>query len=274
MFFSEKLGAGSVYLSTQELDFLGDHKKPEDTIYNEICKIKNRKPDTNQSPTNYLNALANNKTFFTSISPSKSETEQKSYIAGRLDRCLVASLVSLIGENQIIIETGTASGETSAFVLHSLVSNNLNNILISIDIPTSKQVTQVHHIKYEEIGACIPRSLRSQLLQIIEDAKTAVPRILGSYNCGLFIHDSLHTPTHMMYEYCTARAFMPPDSIIISDDILWNNSFLTFVKMFDLPFWVCETNPNYGIAVNKVGEFEKNFGWGKIDIHDYLRGMS
>jgi hypothetical protein len=169
------------------------------------------------------------------------------------------------------LETGTFEGFTSLCILYGLsMAENKSSLLFSIDLPTSDQVTQVHHINASKIGSCILDSMRDKFILIIEDAKLAMPRVLREYPVSLFIHDSLHTITHQMLEYVLARAFMPKGAFICSDDILWNSAFISFVEMFKLPFWVCKFNPNYGIALNMPHPLEQGYYWGPINLQRYL----
>lgn len=74
----------------------------------------------------------------------------------------------------------------------------------------------------------------------------------------------------MMHEYFVVRTLMPPLSILVSDDILWNCSFVKYVQLFECPFWVCKTNPNYGIAVNTIHPQEQEMIWGRQRLTDYM----
>ena len=44
----------------------------------------------------------------------------------------------------------------------------------------------------------------------------------------IFIHDSLHTYDHMLFEYRTAWPHLRPGGILLSDDTDWNRAFPTF----------------------------------------------
>ena len=92
-----------------------------------------------------------------------------------------------------------------------------------------------------------------------------MPEIFQKNDVNFFIHDSLHTRTHMMFEYAVARALMKPNSIIASDDILWNNIFDDFLKAHNLIGYSPNCNPNIGVTVNDFDSFETNIGLGIID---------
>jgi predicted O-methyltransferase YrrM len=49
---------------------------------------------------------------------------------------------------------------------------------------------------------------------------------LGSVD--MFIHDSLHTYEHMVWEYRVAFPQIRPGGLLVSDDALWNAAFPEF----------------------------------------------
>jgi hypothetical protein len=69
------------------------------------------------------------------------------------------------------------------------------------------------------------------------DAKRLLPSVLLDENVDLFVHDSLHTTSHMAFEYATARALFGEKAIITPDDILWNQAFecICETKMVSAP---------------------------------------
>src|SRR6266581_3100545 len=55
--------------------------------------------------------------------------------------------------------------------------------------------------------------------------------IVGRSGLGtidVFIHDSLHTYDHMLWEYRAAYDHIRPGGLLISDDALWNSAFSEF----------------------------------------------
>jgi hypothetical protein len=271
---SSRLGVSSLALSDEQLNYLADHKTKEDEILFQILHILKRDPLSGCSPSALLYGMQQNEEILNHLSNamhcSVSEISQQ-ILTKRLDRMLVSSLAAHLDCGMNSLETGTFSGFTSLCILYGMFqAGNNGGLLFSIDLPTSDKVTQVHHIKISEIGSCVPENMSNRLILTIEDAKVAMPRLLKEYPIGLFVHDSLNTITHQMYEYILARTFMPKGAYICSDDILWNSAFVTFVQMFELPFWVCDSNPNYGIALNIPHPSEQNYAWGPIDLVSYL----
>lgn len=271
---SLRLGASSIALSDSQLDYLADHKTDEDLIILQICHILERIPLPGCFPSELLAGMQQNEEIIDHLTNQMNSSVgevRDQMLAKRLDRMLIASLAAHISSGANCLETGTFEGFTILCVLYGINrAKNSQSLLFSIDLPTSDQVTQVHHIKGSQIGSTVPDSMRDRFILIIEDAKLAMPRILKDYPVGMFIHDSLHTITHQMLEYVLARAFMPKGAFICSDDILWNSAFINFVEMFKLPFWVCKSNPNYGIALNVPHPLEQRYAWGPINLQHYL----
>jgi predicted O-methyltransferase YrrM len=51
----------------------------------------------------------------------------------------------------------------------------------------------------------------------------------------MFIHDSLHTYEHMLWEFETAYPLIRPGGLLVSDDALWNNAFHDFAHRVNQP---------------------------------------
>ena len=267
---SNLLGASSTFIGDFDLDFLGSHKTSEDEIYKQVLRIRGVAPVEGADPSSIMQFAETDKNFLKSLYPGSSSEDAYQSLRGRLDRCLVASLASSLTNKRHILETGTFTGFTSAFALLGLCMSS-GGLLYTVDLPTSESVTQIHHIDSSDIGGTIKlQKNRNRVVQVIEDAKSAIPRILFENCVDMF----LHTVTHQMYEYIVSRAFMPLNSILVSDDILWNPAFVSYVRLFELPFWVCATNPNYGIAVNVCHPQEKDFAWGRLSTSDYIERIN
>ena len=53
----------------------------------------------------------------------------------------------------------------------------------------------------------------------------------------IFIHDSLHTPQTMKYEFEKAWPFMRSGALLISDDVEGNSAFVDFVMSRGVEKW-------------------------------------
>ena len=80
----------------------------------------------------------------------------------------------------------------------------------------------------------------------------------------VFIHDSLHTRTHMVFEYAVARALLRPGALILSDDVLWNNGFDDFLMLNELTGYAPFCNSNIAGVMNCFDAFETEVGTGIV----------
>jgi len=125
-----------------------------------------------------------------------------------------------------VLETGVASGVSSLFVLKAL-SDNSKGSLISIDLPNADPGAQIP--PGAKSGWIVPESLRSRWDLRIGDARVLLPEVLGQFgSIQIFMHDSLHTYDHMLWEFETAWPFIDEGGLLLSDDALSNDAFKTF----------------------------------------------
>lgn len=167
---------------------------------------------------------------------------------------------------KIVVETGTATGSMTSFLLAALQENKAGK-LISIDIPPeAEKLTMDITVGVNEIGYWIPKEYKSAWDYRIGDAKILLPQVLAENEVDFFVHDSLHTRTHMVFEYSVARCLMRPGGIIASDDILWNNGFDDFLALNKLIGFAPYSNPNIGLFVNEFDDLETEIGTGIISV--------
>ena len=174
----------------------------------------------------------------------------------------VALYYALIREirPEIIVETGTASGSMTSYLLAALDANGSGK-LISIDIPPiAGSLTMDLTINRSDVGYWIPATLHHRWDYRIGDAKVLLPKVMAEQRVDVFVHDSLHTRTHMLFEYAVARCLMREGSLIISDDILWNNVFDDFLALNRLSGYAPFSNLNIGCFVNRFDELERQVG--------------
>lgn len=124
---------------------------------------------------------------------------------------------------EIIVETGVASGVSSSYLLLALHKNGRGR-LYSIELgderylPTGKPP-----------GWVVPEPLKSRWDLRIGDSRELLPKLLAELgSVDIFIHDSLHTYEHMLWEYRAAYPFIKPTGLLISDDAAWNPAFNEF----------------------------------------------
>ncbi|SMH72306.1 class I SAM-dependent methyltransferase [Candidatus Nitrosotalea okcheonensis] len=132
---------------------------------------------------------------------------------------------------QIIVETGVASGASSAFLLKALEKNNLGH-LHSIDIPAIPgNDTIVRLPPDKKPGWLVPDDLRNRWTY--HEGKSSIilkPLLVDLKQVDVFIHDSEHTYENMKFEYEIAWPFIKPGGILASDDIKWNAAFSELIS--------------------------------------------
>ena len=183
----------------------------------------------------------------------------------------IVNYYALVRETKpgIVIETGTAAGTLTSLVLSAMQKNNYGR-LISIDIPPKKEkLTMSFSLSKNDVGIFIPHPYRERWECQFGDAKELLPKLLLENDVDIFIHDSLHTRTHMLFEYNCARALMRPNTIIISHDILWNKAFFSFTQSHNLKGLSCISDPNLGLTVNNFDSYEEEIGLGVVKINGF-----
>lgn len=159
---------------------------------------------------------------------------------------------------EVVVETGVASGRSSAFILQALADNNKGR-LYSIDLPQFYEGrapgTYLHEGSRSELrgfvpkdrepGWLVPRHLRNRWELILEDSKSKLPKLvkrLGSID--LFFHDSDHSYNTMRFEFEETWPYIPKGGFMLSDDVSWNAAFREFLR---------EQKPSYSHVYRNFG---------------------
>lgn len=126
---------------------------------------------------------------------------------------------------QCIVETGIANGVSSSYLLLALHKNGhgrLHSIGLSDPafLPPGK-----------EPGWLVPDWLRYPWQTHLGDACEILPRLAAQLpDISIFIHDSLHTYDHMMWEFKTIYPHLQSGGLLLADDALWNEAFSDFAR--------------------------------------------
>jgi predicted O-methyltransferase YrrM len=135
---------------------------------------------------------------------------------------------------EVAIETGTAYGLTSAYILQALEDNGKGR-LISIDLPPLGNDADRY------VGILVPDALRERWQLVRGTSRQHLERVLrGVGRVDMFVHDSLHTHRTMMAEFLTIVRFMHRPGVIVADDIHENTAFSSFVT---------RVKPSYAAAI-------------------------
>jgi predicted O-methyltransferase YrrM len=114
---------------------------------------------------------------------------------------------------KIVVETRVANGASSTFILSALEKNNLGK-LYSIDLPSKDLLLK------EEIGWLVPQYLRHRWELIIGNSRIVLPKLLAELgHVDIFLHDSLHTLEHVLFELKKSYNYIPKGGFLIVDDI-------------------------------------------------------
>jgi Methyltransferase domain len=126
-----------------------------------------------------------------------------------------------------VVETGVATGVSTSFIAAALVENGAGR-LYSIDLPPRADTDRRHadgsSSPAQGPGWGIPAEIRSAIRGrhelILEDVRTALPSLLARLpRVDLFLHDDLHTPDHMLWEYRLVWPHLRTGGVLASDDI-------------------------------------------------------
>lgn len=149
-------------------------------------------------------------------------------------------ILARIFKPKIIVETGVGPGGSTSFLLNALQKNE-EGILYSIDLPGFDSLYYPNIGKHYDVhvptgfttGWLVPQRLRNRWTLILGNTKTELPKLLEKLSAiDIFIHDSLHTYDHMMFEYSTAWPHLPKGGLLLSDDVnpYWSLAFPDFCR--------------------------------------------
>lgn len=130
-----------------------------------------------------------------------------------------------------VVETGVAYGVTSAYILQALAENNCGD-LHSIDLPPLVSDADRY------VGHFVPQELRTRWKLYRGSAKRLLPTVLRETGAiDLFVHDSLHTYSHMKWEFEVAVRSLRPGGVLIFDDIEGNRAFEEATRHPSIASW-------------------------------------
>jgi len=124
---------------------------------------------------------------------------------------------------EVILETGVASGVSTSYLLLALKMNGRGK-LSSIELGDSTYLPPRC-----PPGWLVPEGLRNRWKIYIGDSRILLASVAQELApLDVFIHDSLHTHDHMLFEFDQAFPFLRPGGIMVADDALWNPAFNEF----------------------------------------------
>ncbi|MCE7739192.1 MAG: class I SAM-dependent methyltransferase [Candidatus Heimdallarchaeota archaeon] len=183
-----------------------------------------------------------------------------SYRWGAINLNIGKGVYSLIRKfkPEVLVETGVCNGISSAFILLALHKNKKGR-LYSIDYPKIKGVSYKNGTFWQDKGGAeipkgkkpgwvIPKNLRDRWTLIQGKSQEELPPLISELKeIDFFLHDSDHSYDCMMFEYEEVFNVLKTKGILISDDIVWNNSFDDFCKKTNKkPYYI---SPNVGFLI-------------------------
>lgn len=137
-----------------------------------------------------------------------------------------------------VVETGTFNGTFATFILLALRDNERGR-LVSLDLPAVRPIR--HAIDYplpagRESGWIVPDELRDRLEIVLGDARrTLLPTLERLGAIDMFLHDSLHTTRHMLFEFRHAWSRLSPGGLLLSDDAYMTPAMSWFTLRHHVP---------------------------------------
>ena len=127
-----------------------------------------------------------------------------------------------------IVETGVSSGVSSLHFLLGLRENG-DGTLHSIDLPVHQRGARLGARESivsippgRSSGWAIPEGLtRGWDLRIGESQRLLPGLVAETSEVGIFLHDSLHTPTHLTFELTTVAPKLGERSVLLADNTKW-----------------------------------------------------
>lgn len=120
----------------------------------------------------------------------------------------------------MIVETGVATGVTSAHLLAALEDNG-HGMLHSIDLPPTDMLAAGH------VGAAVPHDLRHRWMYHWGASRRLLPKLLSDLQGRLmFVHDSDHSYANMAWEIRNAWRAMTSGGVIVCDDVDLHSAFI------------------------------------------------
>lgn len=142
-----------------------------------------------------------------------------------------------------IIETGVSSGVSSTHLLLG-VRKNRHGAVHSIDLPIrqrgsrfSSRDSVVALPPGRPTGWAMPSELRDGWDLRIGASEVLLPGLVDELpSVGLFLHDSLHRPTHLTFELATVRPKLVPGAVVLADNTVWTGrAFPRFARSVGAP---------------------------------------
>lgn len=152
-----------------------------------------------------------------------SQVSKTSHLAQTLDADPslgeLAYLLTRALQPDTVVETGVASGVTSAYILAAL-QDNARGELISIDLPP------LPLLRAGGVGRAVDAGLRKRWTYHLGASVRLLPAVLARHTpLDMFVHDSDHSYSNMRWELETAWKSLRPGGLLVADDVQSHHAF-------------------------------------------------
>jgi len=190
--------------------------------------------------------------FVVSLTGTDPETVSEYWEEGNLLPWPLLYAVVRVSRPSVVVETGVASGRSALSILQAM-ANNDQGVLYSIELGGAHSFDSDGLVfdapPDEDVGSLVPEGLRDRWHLILGDAREELPALLAHLDViDIFLHDSLHTEEHMLFEYETAWPHLREGGYLLSDDITF--SFREFAVKAHRPYTCTGDIPRFG-AIRK-----------------------
>jgi len=175
--------------------------------------------------------------------PLEEEIRHRHLAAGRASYAQIRAPFELYAMVRLlkpehIVETGVSSGVSSAHFLAALRLNHRGR-LHSIDLPNPQRGPTLRPGESATAippglssGWSVPDRLRDRWDLRIGPTERHLPALLKELgSVDLFLHDDLHTPTHLTFELEAVRPALRPGAVVLADNTTWTgDAFPRFAR--------------------------------------------
>ncbi len=139
----------------------------------------------------------------------------------------------------IVVETGVATGVSSAYILAALERNGKGR-LYSIDLPGyEEEYLPKLGIKPSAVlptskqpGYIVPERLRHRWTLKIGKSQELLEPLMNQLDLiGMFFHDGEHTYENMLFEFNLAWKHLKSGGALLADNVSWNEALTDFARL-------------------------------------------
>jgi len=161
---------------------------------------------------------------------------------------IILYVLTRMTKPKIVIETGVGPGGSTALILLALWKNK-DGLLYSIDLPGNDALIypkigrcyNIHVPPGYNVGWLVPPWLKERWGLKLGDSKELLPELVSKLgSVDMFLHDSLHTDEHILFELSTVFPHLAKNGLLLADDVnqYWSMAFVKFCKEKGLSFTV------------------------------------